>query len=1068
MNKITITIVTAILTMSGLALNAYEPEKDPLNAVVRIETVSTVPNYLMPWQNQAPRSSSGSGVVIEDNQILTNAHNVADSTMITVRKQNEDTLFVAKVKFVDHECDLALLTVDDPTFFSDIVPMEFAETPPPQSMVIAAGYPLGGDGLSITQGIISRIENSRYTHSYKRLLAAQIDAPINPGNSGGPVFFEGKIVGIAFQISRRGEGLGYMIPYDIISHFLEDIQDGKVDGFGEIDFLYMPLDNPDTRAYLKMEPEQTGILVRKVFTESGNNVLQAGDVILSIDGKKVANNGNIRLVDGQPRDFSTVIAAKQIGERVNLELLRNGKILNTKMLVRKLHEKVEPYLYDRHPEYYIVGGLVFTRLTYSYLDTFGDDYPPIEMLEKFNEVKDSPDDNVVILERVLGDEVNVGYQLLQSEVLVSVNGKKVHNLREVAEMVETCKEEYITFEFEGDLPVTLNAEKARAATPRILERYRIQSDRNFENTTTNQEAKSILETISLVDRIKSDTKRGFTFSEDGKKLLKTPYGIYRYNIPHGVTCIGEAAFFSHCNLYDIHIPNTVTTIEDGAFHRCESLESIMIPDSVTRIGDPSKTIKDKGTTDYTNGVFYGCDALASVIIPDSVTTIGDGVFTGARLIKVSEDHPIFYNSQDGALLERKTGKLIHVPVDVTGHYIIPDGVTSIGYEAFYDCSHLRSISIPDSVTSIGDSAFCNCEGLKEVTISNNITCIGTGALSGIKTVIIADDHPVFRKEPNGVLIERGSHKLIYAPPDLSGDYTIPADVTEIGEDAFARCRSLNSVSIPYGVSIIGDYAFFDCDSLSDITIPESVTTIGKSAFHACDSLVRVTIPNSVTSIGKGAFFGCALLEDIVLSDNITKIEDETFNSCPTLQKIVIPNGVTRIGDNAFRNCSALANIIIPNSLIEIGDYVFYQCDILSLENVDSILNSASGEDFAGNRIIKVSPDNPDFYNDSQGALFERKTNKLIHVPSNITGHYSIPDGVTVIGDFAFAYCEQLNSVTIPNSVTRIEEYAFFLCESLNNIAIPSSVTSVGKCVFLGAMCEYQVARDYPKLYKHGY
>lgn len=480
MNKLIIATLTACCGIASFAQDIEEPQNDPLNAVVRIETVSTTPNYLLPWQNRTPQSSSGSGVVIQGNQILTNAHNVADSTLLTVRKQNEDTLFVAKVKFVDHECDLALLTVDDPAFFSDITPMEFAETPPPQSMVIAAGFPIGGDGLSLTQGIISRIEVRSYAHSDKNLLTAQIDASINPGNSGGPVFYKGKVVGIAFQGSRRGESLGYMIPYEIISHFFDDIKDGKVDGFGSLGFLYLPLDNPDTRAFLKMKPDQTGILVRKVFKETVDNGLKAGDVILSIDGKKVANNGNIRLADGQPRYFSTVISAKQIGETVKVELLRNGKVLTFDMPVQKTNEQVEPYLYDKRPEYFIIGGLVFTRLTSSYLLTFGSNTPPIAMIEKLRDVKDSPDDNVVVLTQVLGDEVNVGYQNFDSMVLVSINGKKVHNLREAVELVESCKDEYITFEFEDDIPVTLNIGKLREATPRILERYNITADRFFE------------------------------------------------------------------------------------------------------------------------------------------------------------------------------------------------------------------------------------------------------------------------------------------------------------------------------------------------------------------------------------------------------------------------------------------------------------------------------------------------------------------------------------------------------------------------------------------------------------
>ena len=480
MNKFMIAVATVCCSVAAVAQDFEAPQNDPLNAVVRIETVSTVPNYLLPWQNRTPQSSSGSGVVIQGNQILTNAHNVADSTLLTVRKQNEDTLFVAKVKYVDHECDLALLTVDDPAFFSDITPMEFAETPPPQSMVIAAGFPIGGDGLSLTQGIISRIEVRSYAHSDKNLLTAQIDASINPGNSGGPVFYKGKVVGIAFQGSRRGESLGYMIPYEIISHFFDDIKDGKVDGYGSLGFLYLPLDNPDTRAYLKMAPDQTGILVRKVYKDAGDNGLKPGDVILSIDGRKIANNGNIRLADGQPRYFSTVISAKQIGETVKVELLRDGKVMTFDMPVQKTHDQVEPYLYDKRPEYFIIGGLVFTRLTSSYLLTFNGTTPPMEMVEKLRDVKDSPDDNVVVLTQVLGDEVNVGYQNFDSMVLVSINGKKVRNLREAVELVESCQDEYITFEFEGDVPVTLNIGKLRAATPRILERYHITADRFFE------------------------------------------------------------------------------------------------------------------------------------------------------------------------------------------------------------------------------------------------------------------------------------------------------------------------------------------------------------------------------------------------------------------------------------------------------------------------------------------------------------------------------------------------------------------------------------------------------------
>jgi len=467
------------VVVCGVALAAEEntSKNDPLNAVVKIEATSTSPNYWLPWQNKITQSSSGSGVVIDGGVILTNAHNVADSSLITVRKQNNDTLFVAKVKFVDHDCDLALLTVADPKFASDITPLEFAATPPPQSLVVAAGFPLGGEGISLTQGIISRIEIRRYAHSLKWLLTAQVDAAINPGNSGGPVLFNGKVVGIAFQGNNRGENLGYMIPYEIVRHFLDDIRDGKVNGFGQLGFDYIQLDNPDTRAYLKMTPDQTGIMVCKVQPQTDKNALKVGDVVLAVDGRKIANNGNIRLADGQPRHFTTVISARQVGEMVKLTLLRDGKIVESELAVRKIREQVEPHLYDRRPEYYVIGGLVFTRLTYSYLLEWGGNNSPAELRRRIGRENPAPGEHVVLLAQVLADEVNVGYQYLDSRVLVSINGKKVHNLKETVDMVEKCRDKYITFLFEEDTPVTLDLGKLRAATPRILERYRIPADR---------------------------------------------------------------------------------------------------------------------------------------------------------------------------------------------------------------------------------------------------------------------------------------------------------------------------------------------------------------------------------------------------------------------------------------------------------------------------------------------------------------------------------------------------------------------------------------------------------------
>jgi S1-C subfamily serine protease len=451
---------------------------DPLNAVVKIDTRSYVPNYFIPWLDKGQDASSGSGVVIRGNQILTNAHNLVYATYITISKQSSDEIYEAKVKAIDHDCDLALLEVKDASFYSDIIPFDIGETPPPQTQVSVAGFPIGGDGLSITQGIISRIEIHPYVHSWNYLLAAQLDAAINPGNSGGPVVSRGRVVGIAFQGNDSGEGLGYMIPTEIIRHFLKDIEDGKVDGFGLIGFRYASLDNEDAREYLKMKKGQTGVRIVHVF-KINQELLHLDDVLLAVDGVPIANNGNIRTKTGDARSFVTLVHQKQIGEAVKLTILRGGKEIIVELPIRKIDFQCHRYLYDKLPDFYITGGFVFTSLSYSFLDEWGKRTPPEELSRKMFQEKDDDEQEVIVLSTVLADKLNLGYQGFRSEILTKVNGKAVRNLKELIAVVEKSEDEFITFYFgEQNTPVTLNRKKMLERTPAILQNYRVPADRS--------------------------------------------------------------------------------------------------------------------------------------------------------------------------------------------------------------------------------------------------------------------------------------------------------------------------------------------------------------------------------------------------------------------------------------------------------------------------------------------------------------------------------------------------------------------------------------------------------------
>ena len=251
--------------------------------------------------------------------------------------------------------------------------------------------------------------------------------------------------------------------------------------------------------------------------------------------------------------------------------------------------------------------------------------------------------------------------------------------------------------------------------------------------------------------------------------------------------------------------------------------------------------------------------------------------------------------------------------------VIADGVTSIGYKAFDDCTSLTSVTIPDSVTSIGDSAFSGCTSLTSVTIPDSVTSIGDSAFSGctsLTSVTIPDS-----------VTSIGDWAFSYCTSLTS--VTLPDSVTSIGYEAFFNCTSLTSVTIPDGVTSIGEDAFRNCTSLTSVTIPDSVTRIGERAFYYCTSLTSVTIPDSVTSIGEFAFSGCTSLTSVTIPDSVTSIGGWAFYECTSLTSVTIPGSVTRIGVGAFASCTSLTSVTIPDSVTSIGDSAFCNCKSLT-------------------------------------------------------------------------------------------------------------------------------------------
>ena len=287
--------------------------------------------------------------------------------------------------------------------------------------------------------------------------------------------------------------------------------------------------------------------------------------------------------------------------------------------------------------------------------------------------------------------------------------------------------------------------------------------------------------------------------------------------------------------------------------------------------------------------------------------------------------------------------------------------------------------------------------------------------------------------------------------DGKGVIKFASDVISIGKKAFYNCAGFTSVTIPDSVTSIGELAFTSCSSLTSVTIPNSVTSIGNYAFSSCNGLTSVTIPNSVTSIGNNAFNGCSSLTSVTIPNSVTIIRNDVFNGCTSLTSVTIPNSVTSIGDLAFSSCSSLTSVTIPNSVTSIGDSAFSSCNGLTSVTIPNSVTSIGTGAFGscdGLTSISVASGNSE-YSSSNGVLFNYNKTTLVAYPAGKSGSYSIPNGVTSIGNSAFDGCSSLTSVTIPDRVTSIGNYAFYVCTSLTSVTIPNSVTSIGNYAFYG-------------------
>jgi S1-C subfamily serine protease len=471
--------VFKILALLFFSLSSLQ-SKNIDSSIVKIYTVSKTTNYMEPWNSSVQRSS-GSGSIISGNRILTNAHVVANETFIEVKKYGDTKRYQAEVLEVSHDTDLALLEVKDKSFFKGTEPLTFGTLPKMQDKVTVYGYPMGGHTISVSTGIVSRIEHNRYAHSSQHFLAIQIDAAINPGNSGGPTISNGKIVGVVMQGITMSQNIGYMVPVDIIQHFLTDVKDGKYDGFPKLGIMTDKIENPTLKEYYHLGDEEGGILVVDIIYNSIlKDVLKKEDIITAIDGYKIESDGTVEFRPKQYTHFKYLIDVHQYGDKVSLEVLRHGKKMTLNVTLPKTssdesstYSRLE---YDKMPSYFMLGGYVFSPLTQNLLNA---SMSPVLSL-RYNATKFPTEErqDLVVLLKVLAAEHSRGDYGISLWHIEKVNGKRFKNFKEFHDLVMNTEDKYIVLEDEDGAKVVINKEKALKVQSEILNRYSIKANKS--------------------------------------------------------------------------------------------------------------------------------------------------------------------------------------------------------------------------------------------------------------------------------------------------------------------------------------------------------------------------------------------------------------------------------------------------------------------------------------------------------------------------------------------------------------------------------------------------------------
>lgn len=452
--------------------------------IVKIEVANRMPDYAVPWQAGQFGRGNGTGFMVAPRLFMTNAHVVANAERIYVSPFADPRKIRAKVKYVAHDADLALVEVEDAAAFEGVPYLQFSDKMPRlEDEVRAIGYPIGGNRLSVTRGIVSRIDTVPYSHPASvSHLTVQIDAAINPGNSGGPVLMGDKVVGVAFQGLMQANSTGYMIPLPVINRFLQDVQDGQYDHYVDLGADFFALENPAMRKHYGLQNDTQGALVGDVMKGcSSDGALQPGDVVLAVNGLPVDGSAMIEL-DGERVKLEEIAERSFMGDIITFSILRDGQPMQVQVKLAPMPGyEITANVYDELPRYVQFAGMVFQPLQRNVIAAHRLDPTDfiVEMDEFVRRGGHMKKKDIVVLTKVLPDEVNARFKDYGSRIVTKVNGVEVQGLEHLYSLLypedgEGERPPFVVIEFkDSQRPFVVETAALPAAHTRISAGYSI-------------------------------------------------------------------------------------------------------------------------------------------------------------------------------------------------------------------------------------------------------------------------------------------------------------------------------------------------------------------------------------------------------------------------------------------------------------------------------------------------------------------------------------------------------------------------------------------------------------------